>query len=303
MDNTIINYYILFWIFIVGLCLGSFYNVVILRSLNGESIIYPSSKCPKCGEKLKPWHNIPVISYIILKGKCAFCKEKISIQYPIVELVTGILFALTYIKFGLSHLTLMSLFCISCLIIMTVTDLKEKIVDCNYAIAIAIAGFIYAFAIAGFDCLKDSLLGALLGFITIEILARCGHLLKKGRAFGEADSYVAGALGAIVGYQDIFQVLLYSLIASMVVILPAFYYDRYKNNDILMFLFSSAFFIVLSWAEILENDLWTVILLGIIGLVLIYLILKNVHEGAKLNYLPFVPALGAGFLYYIMFVL
>ena len=80
--------YFLFWICLIGLCLGSFYNVVILRSLSEESLVFPPSKCPKCQNRLKPWHNIPVFSYIFLKGKCAFCKEKISIQYPIIELTT-----------------------------------------------------------------------------------------------------------------------------------------------------------------------------------------------------------------------
>ena len=72
--------YILFWIALVGLCMGSFYNVVILRSLTGESIVIPPSKCPKCNSRLKPWHNIPVLSYIFLRGKCAFCKTRISFQ-------------------------------------------------------------------------------------------------------------------------------------------------------------------------------------------------------------------------------
>ena len=96
--DSLFNNYILFWVCILGLCLGSFYNVVILRSLSGESIVFPPSKCPKCGNKLKPWHNIPVLSYIFLRGKCAFCKEKISIQYPLIELTTMILFAVSFLK-------------------------------------------------------------------------------------------------------------------------------------------------------------------------------------------------------------
>ena len=80
--------YILFWICIIGLCFGSFFNVVILRSLSNESIVFPGSKCPNCEHKLFWWHNIPVLSYIILRGKCYFCKEKISIQYPVIELAT-----------------------------------------------------------------------------------------------------------------------------------------------------------------------------------------------------------------------
>ena len=78
-------HFLLFWIFIVGICIGSFLNVVILRGLSGESIVFPSSKCPVCGNKLKWWMNIPVLSYILLRGKCGFCKTKISLQYPIVK--------------------------------------------------------------------------------------------------------------------------------------------------------------------------------------------------------------------------
>ena len=83
---------ILGFIFVVGLCIGSFLNVVILRTVSEESIVFPASKCPKCQNSLKWYHNIPVLSYIFLRGKCAFCKEPISIQYPIVELLRAMLF-------------------------------------------------------------------------------------------------------------------------------------------------------------------------------------------------------------------
>ena len=125
--------YVLLWVCILGLCLGSFFNVVILRTLSNESIVFPPSKCPKCNHKLYFWHNIPVLSYILLRGKCYFCKEKISIQYPIVEILTMLLFALVFLKFGFSILTLFALFWVSCLVIMTGTDVKEKLVDCNIA--------------------------------------------------------------------------------------------------------------------------------------------------------------------------
>ena len=66
-------------VFLIGLCIGSFLNVVALRGLSGESIAFPASKCPSCQKPLKWWHNIPVISYLFLRGKCAFCKEKITL--------------------------------------------------------------------------------------------------------------------------------------------------------------------------------------------------------------------------------
>ncbi len=78
--------------FIIGLCVGSFLNVVIIRVPKEESIVFPASHCVKCNKALKFYHNIPLISWIFLGGKCAFCKEKISIQYPIIELLSGLIF-------------------------------------------------------------------------------------------------------------------------------------------------------------------------------------------------------------------
>ena len=227
MDISL-NNYILFWICIIGLCLGSFYNVVILRSLNNESIVFPPSKCPKCNNKLKPWHNIPVLSFIFLKGKCAFCKEKISIQYPVIELTTMGLFILSFIKFGLDWQTIFAIVLSSCLLIMTVTDLKEKVVDCNIAIALAIFAFIFNGLIH--NMWLDSIIGILAGIIIMEILARTGYFFSKGRAFGEADTYVAGVLGCCFGLQGLLQILFYTLFTASILILPIFFYKQYQKG-------------------------------------------------------------------------
>src|SRR6056297_2557116 len=89
-------------IFITGLIIGSFFNVVIYRLPRGESVITPPSHCPSCNKRLKAVDLIPVLSYIIYRGKCRYCGAKISLQYPSVELLTAILYLLTYIKFGFS---------------------------------------------------------------------------------------------------------------------------------------------------------------------------------------------------------
>ena len=193
MDITL-NSYLLFWVCIVGLCLGSFYNVVILRSLSNESLVFPPSKCPKCENRLKPWHNIPVFSYIFLRGKCAFCGEKISLQYPIIELLTMGLFIACYLKFGISYQTLFGFCLCSTLLIMTVTDLKERLVDCNIAIGLAVIALLYNWLVNG--ALVDSILGLIVGVILLEAVAGMGYLINKSRSMGEADTYVAGALGA-----------------------------------------------------------------------------------------------------------
>lgn len=293
MDVTL-QQYLLFWIIVVGLCLGSFYNVVILRTLSGESIVFPPSKCPKCGHKLYPWHNIPVLSYIFLRGKCYFCKEKISIQYPIIEIVTMLLFVFSFLKFGLSYKCLFSIILSSCLLIMTMTDLKEKLVDCNIAIFLGIIGLIYNHNL-------NSLYGLIVGFGIIEIIAALGHLLKKGRAMGEADSYVSSALGACFGLSNIFTVLLYSLVAAMCFIIPIFLYNQYKNNNktvcwvFVLFIITTILFKYVSQSYIVYGGLL------ILGLALCYMILKNLRTETNSIYLPFVPALAAGALYFLFF--
>ena len=288
------NYYILFWVCIFGLCLGSFYNVVIIRSLKDESIIFPPSKCPKCGNKLFWWHNIPILSYILLRGKCYFCKEKISIQYPVIEFITMLIFAGVYCKFGLTVKALFVVLWMSLLLIMTMTDLKEKIVDCNIAIVAAISGIIYNFITAGLDGLILSILGLLSGVIILELIARTGYLFVKNRAMGEADSYVAGALGAIFGYKLILPVLLCSFIVSMIFIVPMFLYQRYRAYDkktcVLSILFTVA---VLLFKTVSENMI-TLVLMATLGLLLCISVIKGMKQEQNLNYLPFVPALFIG---------
>ncbi len=294
-------HYILFWICILGLCLGSFYNVVILRTLSGESIVFPPSKCPKCGNKLLFWHNIPVISYILLGGKCYFCKEKISIQYPIVEIITMLLFAFTFVKFGISLKALFTLFWISCLIIMTGTDLKEQLVDCNIAIAMGISGIIFNAVTSGMGGFINSIIGLLIGVIILEILARSGYLFTDKRAMGEADTYVAGALGAIFG-KEIILVLLLGFISSMIFILPIFFYNQYKNNNKMTCILGVLFALSVVIMEAAWQNYYTLAFLIITGIALAYSIIKNIKKVENRNYLPYVPALAVGALIFLFFI-
>src|ERR1700677_1521487 len=98
--------FIAIFVFLFGLIIGSFLNVCILRIPGGKSIVMPASACPQCGAPIRPYDNIPVLSYLFLRGKCRSCKTPISPMYPLVELITGILFLTCYIVFGLSVETL-----------------------------------------------------------------------------------------------------------------------------------------------------------------------------------------------------
>ena len=293
-------HYLLFWICVIGLCLGSFFNVVILRTLSNESIVFPPSKCPKCGNKLLFWHNIPVLSYILLRGKCYFCKEKISIQYPIVELLTMLLFGVTFVKFGISVTTIFALFWISCLIIMTGTDIKEKLVDCNLAIAMGISGIVYNFLVGGKIGAMYSVIGLVVSALILELVARSGYLFAKTRAMGEADTYVAAALGAIFG-KSVLLVLAFSLIASMIFILPVFFYNQYKQDNKFTCISGILFFVAILAYQTLWQNYYSFAALFIIGLCLVISILKGLGQTENRNYLPYVPALTAGALYFLFF--
>ncbi|HHD83659.1 MAG TPA: prepilin peptidase, partial [Campylobacteraceae bacterium] len=111
-----------------GLLFGSFLNVLILRIPKEESIVFPGSHCPKCNNKLKWWHNIPVLSWLMLGGKCYFCKEKISIQYPLIELATAAIFALVYWKLQNVPFAVITGLVFALLLGLSVIDLRYKAV-------------------------------------------------------------------------------------------------------------------------------------------------------------------------------
>jgi len=229
---------ILAFIFIIGLVIGSFLNVVILRTVSEESIVFPASKCPKCQTPLKWYHNIPVLSYICLRGKCAFCKEHISLQYPIVELLTGCLFVGLFLRFcnpfdplfGLSSMNpigwnqiflyVTSLIITGLFIAIAGTDILEKkvadahttpliVIGILYSIISSILSFIFYTKANGMPHINlefilscpvlYSLAAAILGFLIMEALSRLGLVLVGTRAFGEGDSYIAAGIGAVFG--------------------------------------------------------------------------------------------------------
>lgn len=115
------------FIFFFGLIIGSFLNVCIVRIPGGKSIVLPSSACPQCGAAIRPYDNIPVLSYLLLAGKCRNCKTKISATYPAVELLTGLLFLACYKAFGLTAEALKWAVFSAILIVLVFTDLRERL--------------------------------------------------------------------------------------------------------------------------------------------------------------------------------
>lgn len=185
---------------VLGLIIGSFLNVVIYRVPQGESIVTPGSHCPECGHYLRPWELIPVFSYLLLGGKCHKCGIRISWRYPAVELLTGILFGLTYL-FRLERTTsglIFDLFFVALLITLTFIDLDTFRLPDVLVLMVAAIGLTNTL-VTGDPVVWRSLGGALgVGGIFFLI----AYFYPKGMGWG--DVKLVAALGLCLGYPDVF---------------------------------------------------------------------------------------------------
>lgn len=188
-------------IFILGTILGSFYNVVAYRVTKGESIIYPSSHCPKCNHKLMPWELIPIFSFILQKGKCSSCKSKISIFYPISEILCGILFVLCYQSFGLSLNLIIALTYTSMLIIVILSDYYYMIIEDSVLIIFTLLLMIEMYFINGIDVLLLSLKSGIISFLIMLLLKLFGDFIFKRESLGGGDIKLMFVIGLIIGWQ------------------------------------------------------------------------------------------------------
>jgi len=209
-------------LFLIGISIGSFLNVVIYRVPLSKSIISPRSSCPKCGAKIKPYHNIPILSWIILKGKCANCGEKISVRYPIIELLTGILAILIYHKmqiFDIFYLINFSVFAL--LLSLSMIDIDYKAVpDSLNLLALTLAFFSSPDIIENF---KNALL--LIGGMSL-IRWYISYFIKK-EAMGEGDIILAGTMGALLGIK---LSIIAIFVASAIAIFPSLYAKINKHD-------------------------------------------------------------------------
>lgn len=217
--------YIYISLFIVGLCFGSFFNVVGLRLSAGQSIHKPRSHCPKCGHVLSWYELIPVFSYIYLGGKCRTCKSHISPKYLIFELLTGILFMLSYAVFGYSGELLVSLFFVSLFIIICVSDLEYMLIEDSviifFLVSIIILRLIFKmpedFITFNFHPYLETLIGGIFGFGLLFSIAIIGKKIYKQDAMGGGDIKLYGIIGLVLGFKLTFMSLfLASIIGSII---------------------------------------------------------------------------------------
>jgi leader peptidase (prepilin peptidase)/N-methyltransferase len=210
-----IPYLIEIFFFLMGICIGSFLNVCIYRLPVSKSIVHPRSMCPNCETLIRSYDNIPLFSYLWLKGRCRRCKVKIPLRYPMVELLGG-LFALgTYLKFGLSIETLIYYVFIAALLVVTFIDLDHRIIPDVITLPGIPICFVASLALPDTPY-KDALLGILIGGGSLFLVAWIYSILTKKEGMGGGDIKLLAMMGAIVGWQGVlFTVFVASLVGTM----------------------------------------------------------------------------------------
>lgn len=222
---------------IFGLILGSFLNVVIYRLPRGESLWGPFSKCPSCGRTLRWYHNIPILSYIFLRGKCAYCHTKISLRYPLVELSTALLLLSLYFKiritFGMVPFIGFSIFGLT-LLVISLIDLSFKEIPDILSIPLIFLGWIFAFAgknpyIGG---LEEAIISSLAGIGLLFFINELYYILSKRDGIGMGDFKLMGGIGAFLGYKSFFNILFFGSLIGLLTFLIITLYIRATKREL-----------------------------------------------------------------------
>ena len=225
---------------IFGAIVGSFLNVCIYRIPANISLWWPPSTCPKCKTKIKFYDNIPVLSYLILRGKCRNCKTKISLQYPVIEALTSILTLFIVYIMGLTYWTAVALLVTYCLIILSVIDFKLYIIPDRFSIGLTVLGLIVFFinpvfqgnlTIRFIQCFAS---GAVAFFGLWGMAVLCSFIFKK-EAMGGGDMKLIAAVGVLTGFSGVISTLIISSFSALVYYAVLFILKKNPQNKTIPF--------------------------------------------------------------------
>ena len=209
--------------FILGAIMGSFYHVVATRLSNDESIISPASHCPRCNHYLKWYENIPIISYLLLKGKCKSCNSKIPISYLVVEIVTGLLFAVCYNSFDFTLDLLIALIFISSLIIIIISDIEYMIILDEVLIVSTLAIIVTYIIGLGFEQAAYHIYAGVGAFLAMYAIKIIGDKAFKKESLGGGDIKLMFLFGLVLGFpMSICTIFLATFIAFPVALIILF---------------------------------------------------------------------------------
>jgi leader peptidase (prepilin peptidase)/N-methyltransferase len=211
--------------FIFGALVGSFLNVVIFRLPEKQSVVFPASHCPKCGTNLHWYENIPILSYLALRGKCRTCKTGISLQYPIVELCMAVLSLALYKQFGLSFALFFYFLFLAALLVIIFIDIHLQIIPDS----ISMPGILIGFAGSFFNPLvtwQQSGLGILIGGGILYGVALGYSLVAKRDGMGMGDVKLLTMIGAFLGWQCLLYVVFFSSLTGSIVGIAAMFKQK-----------------------------------------------------------------------------
>jgi leader peptidase (prepilin peptidase)/N-methyltransferase len=202
-----------------GLLIGSFLNVCIVRLPADLSVVRPGSRCPKCGTPIRWWDNIPVFSWLVLGGKCRSCKTRISLLYPVVELIVGLLFFGAVLQYGLTIEAVRAAIFGTLLLGIALTDGRTYLIPDEFTLGGLGLALVIALA-SGFQALLGALVGALVGFLVLWVVGAAGKWILKEEAMGGGDIKMMAMVGAFLGWQGVLLTIFLGALTGTVIFLP-----------------------------------------------------------------------------------
>lgn len=200
----------------LGAIFGSFLNVLILRLPKEESVVFPGSKCPHCQTSIAWYDNVPVVSWIVLGGKCRSCKAGISIQYPLIEVIVATIWALTVWHYGVTLTAFTAASFGTILLGIAVTDARHYLIPDEFSLGGLVIGLLLSLR-GGWDGLIFAMIGAAVGFALLLAVAYGGEKVFGKEAMGGGDIKMMAMVGAFVGWQGVLlTIFLGSLLGTLV---------------------------------------------------------------------------------------
>jgi leader peptidase (prepilin peptidase)/N-methyltransferase len=209
----------------LGAILGSFLNVLILRLPKDESVVFPGSKCPHCETPIAWYDNIPVISWLVLGGKCRSCKAGISIQYPIIELTVAAIWALAVWHYGTTLNAVAAAVFGTILLGIAVTDARHYLIPDEFSVGGLVIGLLLSFR-SGWDGLIFALIGAAFGFTLLYLVAVVGEKIARKEAMGGGDIKMMAMVGAFVGWKGVAVTIFGGAFLGTLVFVPLLAFGR-----------------------------------------------------------------------------
>lgn len=272
-------------IFILGACIGSFINVLIYRlplmmfrdwhhqcneflrehptppNIDAKfNIAYPNSHCPNCKQPVKPWHNIPIFSFIFLRGKCHTCHNPLSKRYPFVEALTALLILSVVLQFGVTWLSVLLCIFTSLLVTLTFIDFEHQLLPDHLTLSLLWLGLIIN-ALGMITDAQSAILGATLGYTSLWIIGFSFLKITGKEGMGYGDYKLYAAIGAWLGWQNLIPVILFASLIGIIFTVLMMLCRKLKFQQPFAFgpYLAIAAWVVMMWGRPLQDFYWNMI--------------------------------------------